>query len=504
MCLPTLEWERLPAPAPAAPACERGRTPVHPSNQELLVDRTSQTTRASMSHAIMSFALCLGLGTPFLAGAATPLWNARYGDGYGQWAQDITIVEKLNVGMTGSYIGTLDLGGGALETATDQAVYFAKLTQDGKHVWSKGFISSDRVEGQSVAGDAEGRLAGTGWFFGKVNFGGKDFEAAFGGSAGFVVMFDTNGKHLWSNAFDQAQPLSITIDAKGDVVVTGQVLAATDLGCGALAWKGNADAFVVKYSGETGKCLWSRVFGDVMSQWSAGVATDATGNIVITGGFTSTMNMDGWGLKAAPSTPAPEADLFVAKLEPSAGKVVWAYNYGDGDSQQAADVAIDLSGNIIVTGGMGGKMTLGTTTLVSAGLVDAFVAKFNSKGTPMWAKRFGDAEIQAGEAVSIGDDYEIFVAARCRGSMAPAAATCQSEDAAYLQLSPSGTLRQAGAFGNAAYQGAHGIAAVVADTGVFYLTGEFQSSINFGLGPMVATKCLAYLCTDAFLAKFHQ
>ena len=53
--------------------------------------------------------------------------------------------------------------------------------------------------------------------------------------------------------------------------------------------------------------------------------------------------------------------------------------------------AVDQAGNVYITGYFSGTLTLGTTTLESAGSDDIFVAKYDATGTPLWAKRAGGA-----------------------------------------------------------------------------------------------------------------
>ncbi len=68
--------------------------------------------------------------------------------------------------------------------------------------------------------------------------------------------------HLWSQHFGSTSSdygESVATDASGNVFVTGRFFGTVDFGGGALVSAGNTDIFVAKYS-PTGTHLWSQRF----------------------------------------------------------------------------------------------------------------------------------------------------------------------------------------------------------------------------------------------------
>ncbi|MGK3959898.1 DNRLRE domain-containing protein [Sorangium sp. So ce1667] len=59
-------------------------------------------------------------------------------------------------------------------------------------------------------------------------------------------------------------------------------------------------------------------------------------------------------------------------------------------AQEATDVAVDVYGNVFVTGNFGGRVNIGGTVLTSTGEMDIFVAKFGPNGNLLRATSFGD------------------------------------------------------------------------------------------------------------------
>ncbi len=86
-------------------------------------------------------------------------------------------------------------------------------------------------------------------------------------------------------------------------------------------------------------------------------------------------------------------NVFVAKLDP-AGNVLWAKRFLGSSYQDGYDVAVDPSGNVVLAGGFSGTIDFGGGPLTSAGNEDVFVVKLDPTGNHLWSKRFGDAGIQ--------------------------------------------------------------------------------------------------------------
>src|SRR3972149_4329281 len=104
------------------------------------------------------------------------------------------------------------------------------------------------------------------------------------------------------------------------------------------------------------------------------------------------------------STPSSAQDLEWAKR---AGGTSFDYNFSGG-------IAADTSGNSYVTGSFNGSATFGAgetneTTLVSAGESDIFVAKYDSSGMLVWAKRAGGTSHDNGRGIAVDSSGNSYV-----------------------------------------------------------------------------------------------
>jgi pimeloyl-ACP methyl ester carboxylesterase len=79
----------------------------------------------------------------------------------------------------------------------------------------------------------------------------------------------------------------------------------------------------------------------------------------------------------------------------------WAENGGSYGRDEGEKVDVDAAGNIYVTGSFSGTAQFGSTTLVSAGNSDIYVAKLNPNGVFLWARRAGGENDEHGSDIVV-------------------------------------------------------------------------------------------------------
>jgi hypothetical protein len=105
------------------------------------------------------------------------------------------------------------------------------------------------------------------------------------------------------------------------------------------------------------------------------IAVDNSGNVLISGNFTGTVDFGGGPLASAGNGNEGE-DVYLVKFD-NDGNHLWSKRFGDALAQGCYDVAADTSGNALVTGLFYGTVDFGNGPLVSAGSRDIFIAKFS-------------------------------------------------------------------------------------------------------------------------------
>ncbi len=122
---------------------------------------------------------------------------------------------------------------------------------------------------------------------------------------------------------------------------------------------------------------------------SAGVATNAAGEIYVAGSFFGTVDFEPGGTLPGNADVVTSVnntrDLYVAKYT-ARGSLLWVQATGGTFDDRASGVAVDAAGSAYVTGFFTGQVSFGgpNLTLTSPG-ADLFAWKLTSAGVPVWA-----------------------------------------------------------------------------------------------------------------------
>lgn len=138
-----------------------------------------------------------------------------------------------------------------------------------------------------------------------------------------------------------------------------------------------------------------------------GIATDSEGNVYWVGSVSGTVDF-GCGTL----TPGNTVAGFVAKRT-AAGTCLWVRGITVGFNQAwAYGVAIDADDRIYVTGKYNGNATFGDgVTLGSLGSDDIFLARYDTAGTCLWARRAGSSgSSDEARGVAVSPDGAVFIA----------------------------------------------------------------------------------------------
>jgi hypothetical protein len=340
-------------------------------------------------------------------------WSQRFGSTGSESGSSVAVAAFGAVVVTGQFEGTVDFGGiFNMVSAGGTDIFVAKYDAAGVRQWSLRFGSTSNDFGNSVAVDALGSVRVTGSFSGTVNFNGGNLVSA-GGSDIFVAKYNTGGSHQWSQRFGSTGGdfgFSVAVDASENVFVTGTFQGTVNFGGGNLVSAGVGDIFVAKYN-VGGTHQWSQRFGSASTDFGNSVAVDASGHAFVTGYFNETVDFGG-----GDRVSAGGADIFVAKYD-AGGVHQWSQRFGSASTDFGNSVAVDASGNVFVTGFFNNTVDFGGGNLASAGVADIVVAKYDAGGTPQWSQRFGSTGDDRGYSVAMDASGDVLVTGYFSGTV---------------------------------------------------------------------------------------
>lgn len=182
------------------------------------------------------------------------IWSKRFGDASSQSASEIAVGAN-GIVVAGSFAGAVDFGTGSLSSAGNTDIFLATFDADGNCQWANRFGGTTNDNVGALAVDALGLTSLTGSFVGTIDFGGGPLVNSAGGD-GFIAKF-AGGAHLWSKQFQSAPGTCATngvaIDAAGNAFIMGDFSGAVDFGGGpllsqgtSLPFAGTVDVFVAK------------------------------------------------------------------------------------------------------------------------------------------------------------------------------------------------------------------------------------------------------------------
>jgi hypothetical protein len=162
------------------------------------------------------------------------------------------------------------------------------------------------------------------------------------------------------------------------------------------------------------------VGSDTGTSWALDVAADAAGNSYLAGFFSGTTDFDPAHTYPGDTdvlTSRGGQDAYVAKYAPD-GSLVWVRRMGGAAGDDTVrSVAVDGSGNVVVTGYRRGTGDFGPATLTSLGGQDGFVARLSPAGQVLWARRWGAANDEAGYGVGVDAAGNVYALGERRGSV---------------------------------------------------------------------------------------
>jgi hypothetical protein len=291
----------------------------------------------------------------------------------------------------------------------------------------------------------------------------------------------------WDTTFGGASAsdrvLAVRLAAAGDnVYVAGQFSGPADFGGGART--GTSDPYLVSYKSD-GTYVWDRAVAGGANSFGAfeNLALDATGNLVVTGGFTGMLD---FGNGTRTSSAAGGWNILLASYD-ATGAPRWDHVVTDFDGQ-GLGVAVGANGDIYATGDFNTSADFGGGPVAAQGQSDGFIAGFTA--TPAYVWNDVAASANPDEVMGVATSAAHVVMAGTLGG-----GSAQSSSILVRSYALDGTAEWQKTLGGVSLNGATAIATDPA--GNVYVTGWFTETITFGADTWMTNGGF-----DVFVASF--
>lgn len=257
--------------------------------------------------------------------------------------------------------------GNCLQVETTLVTFMAKFDPNGGCIWAD---TVSNASFRAVCSDQSGNVYATGSFEGSITIGGFELNSA-GGSDVFVVKYDENGNYLWAkrgggpspqfpNQFTTEQGNAITYASDGFIYLTGVHSDSADFGSVLLLGSGSSNTLLAKYDTD-GNVIWAKGYFGGPDQMGLALASDGFGDIYLGSTFVWNVNVDNQAISGY-----DHFDVLVSRHD-SEGNMVWATNAGGNDWNDFPTAISVLAGSVAVSGTVQGESYFGATTLAEAG-----------------------------------------------------------------------------------------------------------------------------------------
>jgi hypothetical protein len=462
-----------------------------------------------------------------LNNTAAYVWAVMQG-GYSAISSDeqgrSTVVDASgNTYVTGYFVDIVDFDPGAgtanLTSAGGADIFIAKYNAAGSYLWAKAIGGTTEDAGFAVALDGSSNVYLTGYFDGTVDFdpgaGTANLTGSGGGNDIFIAKYTASGNYVYAKGMvGTGLGYAIAVDASSNTYITGQFNGTVDFDPGAgtanVTGAGSADIFLAKYDA-SGNYVYAKGMGNTANDIGYAIALDGSANVYITGQFANTVDFDPGAGTVNLTSAFSTTDIFFAKYT-AAGIYVYAKAVGSTGDEAGRGIGVDASSNVYITGYFPATVDFdpgaGTVSLTSAGSFDIFLAKYNSLGNYVYAKRMGGPLDDIGYGIAVDGSNTAYLTGQFTGTadFDPGAGTANlisagSSDLFFAKYDVSGNYVYANGIGSTGDDVGHGID--VDATSNVYLTGTFLYTADFyPAGGSSASIITANNSADIFIAAY--
>lgn len=280
---------------------------------------------------------------------------------------------------------------------------------------------------------------------------------------------------------------AIAVDSGGSCYVTGATTSTNFPTRSPIQGnnKGGLDVFVAKFNSTGTNIIYSTYLGGIFGEVGRGIAVDLGGSVWITGG---TFSDDYPSVAGFQPNNGGLGDAFVTRINSAGTAIVYSSFLGGTGTDEAAGIAVDISGNAYVVGNTASTdfNTKNPLQANNRGQQDAFVSKVSSDGSQLiYSTYLGGLRADLGNSIAIDQSGNAYITGSTASNNFPTQAPLQGTygggdfDAFVTKINAAGSALVYSTYLGGSF-GEVGNAIAVDPFGNAYVTGVTGSS-NFPL-----------------------
>jgi hypothetical protein len=367
-------------------------------------------------------------------------------DGSFEWAKwmeinDYLFLMDVEVDTTGSiiiaggYNGSLNLDPSLSNytiTSTGLTdIFIFKYDSSGLFAWANTFGGAGENYPTNIALDKNNNICVVGYFEDDIDFDtgiGTNVISTQGGMVfNFITKYDAAGNYISGIGIDNLLSIDkVVIDNENNIYYAGMFADLTDIAPGLIdlfvddmSTGIQNNSFIVKLDQNYNFLSGVGLVSDQLLQISD-LATDVSGNLVVTGYYRSSVNNFNTNGTSYPLTYQNNDDVFMARYDQTLN-LDWIHAIGNVESDYSTTIKTDGLNNIYLLGKFGNLLdidaTPGMMLFNSSGISDNYVTSYDSIGNFNWAIQIGSASNDEPVGLGLDGNGNIYVCGNSNDSI---------------------------------------------------------------------------------------
>jgi hypothetical protein len=402
--------------------------------------------------------------TPIISAIDTP-GSKSYDQGKG-----IVTDTYGNIYVTGFFSDTTTFGGVAKISEGYRSLFVAKYNSSGILQWIQTSEGTGQAQSLAIALDSNGNVYITGYFFGSVSFNGQSFTN--NSVSCFLAKYTSNGSFQWIKTGTGGISNKLVLDRSNNIFITGTFTYTLSLDGTSKTSRGSNDVFLAKYD-SNGNLEWVQTAGGNLDEGSNDLAVDSNQNVYLTGYFSNTAFFN-----QITKSSAGWTDAFIAKYT-SDGNIQWVEAFGGTGHDYGTRIAVDVNNNIYYTGNFLYTVNFKGISKTARGSTDIFILKLNANRELEWLNTIDGIGTDWVQSMSIDSNNDLYLTGYFTDILVLGNRTrfpVGEQDAFIAKYNHKGTLYWAEILGGT---GSEELLDIAIDSNKnIYLTGFFRQSVN--------------------------
>ncbi len=362
---------------------------------------------------ILLIAICIFLQNTYAQNCISPEWLINStGDDWDVVCDMITDKDGSTY-LAGNFTTSTKLNENSKKLTGDNNIFIAKFNAKGENVWLRQINSTEYCYIASISADLSGSIYVCGNYKGEINTGEQTLISNKSKNV-FIIKMDNKGDFVWSKQINgkcSNNKLFLKNDSKNNLIFAGSFTGILNIDSTTYQSNYFTDILIVKFNDKS-ELVTSKVFEGSANDLINDIAINKNNEILLTGSFENELKVSDKVLESQ-----GRKDAFLIKLNNNL-QLIFSKQIGGVYDDYGQNVSIDSEDNILLAGSFSDEIQLSKEhTIISNGLLDVFLIKYDKNCKIIWAESFGGFANDYQSSMAINNSDNIYLTGTYRGEI---------------------------------------------------------------------------------------